>query len=432
MKICDNIGTTDAGILTFAGRNTVELAEKYGTPLYLMDEDKIREKMRKYKNAMKEYFGGESGPLYASKAASFKRIYEIAKEEDIGIDVVSGGELYTAVAAGFDVSRAFFHGNNKTKDEISFAMEKGIGYFVVDSLRELDEINKEAQNRKIKQKVLLRITPGIDSHTNKKIATGNVDSKFGMAIATYQAHEFTYAALRCDHIELCGYHCHVGSQVFDSEVFIDAVDIMIDFALEIKEKYEYEPKILNLGGGFGVRYVKSHPELDIEKSIKEVAEALEEKCGQTGVKKPTILMEPGRSIVADAGMTLYTAGVIKQITSFKNYLAIDGGMGDNPRFALYDAEYTVLNASRAAKHPDYICSVVGKCCESGDIIQEGVNIAKPQRGDIIAVLTTGAYNYSMSSNYNRIPKPPVVMLSGGDDYVAVRRENYEDIIRNDV
>lgn len=432
MKICDNIGVTDAGILTFAGRSTVELAEKYGTPLYLMDEDKIREKMRKYKNAMKEHFGEESGPLYASKAASFKRIYEIAKEEGVGIDVVSGGEIYTAIAAGFDVSKAFFHGNNKTPDEIAFAIENGVGYFVVDSLKELEEINREAERQNIKQKILLRITPGIDSHTNKKIATGNVDSKFGMAIATYQAHEFTYAALRCDRLELCGYHCHVGSQVFDSEVFIDAVDIMMDFALEIKEKYGYEPKILNLGGGFGVRYVKSHPELDIEKSIREVGEALTEKCEKTGVKKPIIMMEPGRSIVADSGMTLYTAGVVKQITSFKNYLAIDGGMGDNPRFALYDAEYTVVNASRAGKHADYICSVVGKCCESGDIIQENVNIAKPQRGDIIAVLTTGAYNYSMASNYNRIPKPPVVMLSGGEDYVAVKRETYEDIIRNDL
>lgn len=432
MPICDNVGKTEAGVLTFAGRNTVELAEKYGTPLYLMDEDKIREKMRKYKNAMKEYFGEESGPLYASKAASFKRIYEIAKEEEIGIDVVSGGELYTAIAAGFDVSKAFFHGNNKTNDEISFAMDNGIGFFVVDSKKELEEINREAAKRKIRQKILLRITPGIDSHTNKKIATGNVDSKFGMAIATYQAHEFTYAALRCEWLDLYGYHCHVGSQVFVSDVFIDAVDIMIDFSAEIKEKYNYEPKILNLGGGFGVRYVNSHPDLDIEKSIREVAEALEEKCQQTGVTKPVILMEPGRSIVADAGMTLYTAGVIKQITSFKNYLAIDGGMGDNPRYALYDAEYTVLNASRAGKHPDYICTVVGKCCESGDIIQEGVNIAKPQKGDIIAVLTTGAYNYSMASNYNRIPKPPVVMLSGGEDYVAVKRETYEDIIRNDV
>lgn len=432
MAICDNVGRNEAGILTFAGRDTVELAKKYGTPLYLMDEDKIRDKMRRYKNAMREYFGPESEPLYASKAASFKRIYEIAKDEGIGIDVVSGGEIYTALAAGFDISNAFFHGNNKTDDEIEFAIEKGIGYFVVDSIKELEEVNKAAEKHKVKQKVLLRITPGIDSHTNKKIATGNVDSKFGMAIATYQAHEFTYAALRCPWIELCGYHCHVGSQVFVSDVFVDAVDIMIDFAVEIKEKYDYEPQILNFGGGFGVRYVKSHPDLDIEKCIREVAEALTEKCNKTGITKPIILMEPGRSIVADAGMTLYTAGVIKQITSFKNYLAIDGGMGDNPRFALYDAEYTVLNASHADKHPDYICSVVGKCCESGDIIQEGVNIAKPRKGDIIAVLTTGAYNYSMASNYNRIPRPPIVMLSGGEDYVAVKRETYEDVIRLDV
>ena len=432
MQICNNIGTNEKGILTFAGRDTLELAQKYGTPLYLMDEDKIREKMRTYKNAMSKYFGNGSAPIYASKAASFKRIYGIAAEEGIGVDVVSAGEIYTAIAAGFDIANAYFHGNNKTEEEIRFAIENGIGCFVADSMTELETINAEAARAGKKQQVLLRITPGIDTHTNKKIATGNVDSKFGMAIATGQAYAFTEAALKYENLTLLGYHCHVGSQVFDSETFIDAVDIMIDFSKEVKDRTGFEPEVLNLGGGFGVKYVASHPQLDIENSIKEVGEVLDEKCRQTGVKKPRILMEPGRSIVADAGMTLYTVGTVKQITNFKNYVAIDGGMTDNPRFALYDAEYTVVNAGKAESAKNYRCSVVGKCCESGDIIQEDVHMAKPEKGDIIAVMTTGAYNFSMASNYNRIPRPPVVMLSKGEDYVAVKRETLEDIIKNDI
>ncbi len=432
MQICNNIDTNENGHLTFAGQDTVELAKKYGTPLYLMDEDKIREKMRTYKNAMKKHFGEDSSPIYASKAASFKRIYKIAAEEGIGIDVVSGGEIFTALAAGYDISRAFFHGNNKTEEEIAFAIENNIGYFVADSLSELESINAEAKRQGKVQRILLRITPGIDTHTNKKIATGNVDSKFGMAIATGQAHEFVATAVSYENIHLAGYHCHVGSQVFDAETFIDAVDIMMDFACEVKNKIGFEPEYLNLGGGFGVRYVASHPDLDIENSIREVGEVLTQKCTELNMNKPKILMEPGRSIVADAGMTLYTVGTVKQITNFKNYVAIDGGMTDNPRFALYDAEYTVITANKATLPKHYRCTVVGKCCESGDIIQEDVHIAKPEKGDTVAVLTTGAYNYSMASNYNRIAKPPVVMLSGGESYVAVKRENYEDIIRNDL
>ena len=432
MQICNNIDINGKGHLTFAGKDTLELAKKYGTPLYLMDEGKIREKMRTYKSAMERYFGEGSIPLFASKAASFKQLYRIAKEEEMSIDVVSGGEIYTALAAGFDIANAFFHGNNKTIDEIAFAIENGIGCFVADSLSELQLVNDEAARQGKKQNILLRITPGIDTHTNKKIATGNVDSKFGMAIVTGQAVDFVKEAVKYENLNLIGYHCHVGSQVFDASTFIDAIDIMMDFAYDVKEKIGYVPEYMNLGGGFGVRYVASQADIDIASTIREVGAALTQKCQELGMDKPKILMEPGRSIVADAGMTLYTVGTVKKITNFKNYVAIDGGMTDNPRFALYDAEYTVLNASRAAKHPDYICTVVGKCCESGDIIQEGVNIAKPQKGDIIAVLTTGAYNYSMSSNYNRIPKPPVVMLSGGEDYVAVKRETYADVIRNDV
>ena len=432
MQICNNIDINGKGHLTFAGKDTLELAKKYGTPLYLMDEGKIREKMRTYKSAMERYFGEGSIPLFASKAASFKQLYRIAKEEEMSIDVVSGGEIYTALAAGFDIKNAFFHGNNKTIDEIAFAIENGIGCFVADSLSELQLVNDEAARQGKKQNILLRITPGIDTHTNKKIATGNVDSKFGMAIVTGQAVDFVKEAVKYENLNLIGYHCHVGSQVFDASTFIDAIDIMMDFAYDVKEKIGYVPEYMNLGGGFGVRYVASQADIDIASTIREVGAALTQKCQELGMDKPKILMEPGRSIVADAGMTLYTVGTVKKITNFKNYVAIDGGMTDNPRFALYDAEYTVMNAVKADAPKLYRCTIVGKCCESGDIIQEDVHIAKPEEGDILAVLTTGAYNYSMASNYNRIPRPPVVMIAGNNDYVAVKRETLEDIIRNDI
>ena len=432
MQICNNIGTNEKGNLTFAGFDTVDLAKKYGTPLYLMDEDKIREKMRAYKTAMKKHFGDGAMPIYASKAASFKQMYRIAKSEGIGVDVVSGGEIYTALSAEFDISNAFFHGNNKTPEEISFAIENGIGYFVADSLTELENINAAAAKQGIRQKILLRITPGIDTHTNKKIATGNVDSKFGVAIATGQAYEFVGAALGYKNIDLYGYHCHVGSQVFDAETFIDAVDIMMDFSAEVKRRYGYEGEILNLGGGFGVRYVASQPDLDIENSIREVGEVLTQKCADLNMKKPKILMEPGRSIVAAAGATVYTVGSVKEIPGFRNYVSVDGGMPDNPRYTLYGSRYTVVHANRANAPADFCCTLAGRCCESGDLLAEDTYIAKPKRGELLAVLVTGAYNYSMASNYNRIPRPPVVTIENARATVAVARESLADLVRLDM
>lgn len=426
--ICDNIGINEKGHLTFAGRDTVELAEKYGTPAYIMDENKIREKCRIYKNAMSNHFGHGSMPLFASKSLCFKRIYEIMREEGMGIDVVSPGELYTAVKAGFPMENAYFHGNNKTDFDISFAMDNGIGYFMCDNADEIRVINEEAGKRSIKQKVILRITPGIDPHTQAKISTGKVDSKFGAAIETGQAEELVELALSLDNIDLRGYHCHIGSQIFEYQPFCDAAIIMIDFIAQMKANHGYEAQVLNLGGGMGVRYVESDPEIDYDANIKGISELIASECEKMGVNHPQILMEPGRSIVADAGMTLYTVGGRKEIKGFKNYVSIDGGMPDNPRYALYESSYTVMLANRANEKADYVCTVAGRCCESGDLIQEGVSLPKPVRGDIIAVLTTGAYNYAMASNYNAIPKPPVIMIDGDKDYVAVRRESFDDMI----
>ncbi len=430
--ICDNISVNSEGHLTFAGVDTVKLVEKYGTPLYLMDENKIREHMRTYKAAMEKYFPQGSVPEFASKAFATKQIYRIAAQEEIDIDTVSAGEIYTALKAGFPMENCFFHGNNKTDGDIEFAINSGVGYFVLDNEEEIEALNRIAGEKGIKQKALLRVTPGIDPHTHKKISTGSVESKFGIAIETGQAIELTKSVLTCENIELLGFHCHIGSQIFESEPFITAADIMFAFIAEVKNELGFTAKILNLGGGFGVRYVESDPEINYAEKIAEVAAVLQDKCDKYGINLPRIQMEPGRSLVADAGMTLYSVGSVKEIKGYKNYVSVDGGMTDNPRFALYEAEYTVEIANKMNYDKNFVADISGRCCESGDIIAENVRMPKPQRNDIVAVLTTGAYNYSMASNYNRVPRPPVVMLKDGKDYLAVKRETFADICGLDV
>lgn len=432
--LCENINVNEKGHLTFGSVDTVVLAQEYGTPLYLMDEDRIRHNCRVYLEAMKAAFPEGAMPLYASKAACFKRMYVIMAEEGMGIDLVSSGEVYTAVKAGFPMERAFFHGNNKTDFDISFALDSKVGYLVVDGLFELQAVQKEAEKRGIHQKILLRLTPGIDPHTYEAVATGKVDSKFGVAIETGQAEEFAKAAMACPNLTVCGYHCHVGSQVFDEDesVYREASKIMLDFMAKMYHTYGLDARMFNIGGGYGVRYVESDPYVDIPANICKLAACIKELAEELNIPMPYILMEPGRSIVADAGMTLYTAGTVKKIPGYKNYVSIDGGMTDNPRYALYGSAYTVLLANRMEEEKNFVCDLVGRCCESGDIIQPDISIPEPDRGDIVAVCTTGAYNYSMASNYNRIPRPAVVMLRGGKSYVAVRRESFEDLTANDL
>ncbi|MDD6061491.1 MAG: diaminopimelate decarboxylase [Oscillospiraceae bacterium] len=426
--VCDNLTVGANGHLYFAGLDTIELAKEYGTPTYFMDENKIREKCRIYTKTLKECFGDKALPLYASKAFSIKQMYRILSEEHMGIDVVSPGEIYTACAAGFPMERAFFHGNNKSDEEIVYAMDKQIGYFIVDNFDELAAVQAEAAKRGIVQKVLLRVTPGIDPHTHQKISTGNVDSKFGVAMQTGQALEFAKQALSMDSLSLKGFHCHVGSQLFDIEPLREAGRTMVQFTAQVRDRFGYTAELIDLGGGLGVRYVDSDPEIDLAASIREIADVVKAECAALHLDVPAILMEPGRSIVADAGLTLYTVGSKKEISGIKNYVSIDGGMTDNPRYTLYSSDYTVINAGKMHEKADYVCSVAGKCCESGDLIQEGVHIVTPERGDILAVCTTGAYNYSMSSNYNAIPRPPVVMIRDAKAYVAVERETFDDMI----
>lgn len=431
--ICENISENEQGHLTFAGQDTVALAERYGTPLYLMDEDRIRHNCRIYTEAFRRHFGDRAIAMYAGKANAFKQMYRIVREEGMAVDVVSSGELYSALQAGFDPESIFFQGNNKTDADIRFAIEHKVGYFVVDNVEEVHVIEAEAARFGTCQKLLLRLTPGIDSHTYEAVNTGKVDSKFGTAIETGQAEKATVFTLQQPHIELSGFHCHVGSQVFAEDVFERSALVMLDYIAMIREKYGYTAQMLDLGGGYGVRYIHNDAYVDIAQKIAQVAETVFEACRRLDIPVPIMLMEPGRSIVADAGMTLYTVGTVKRIPGYKNYVSVDGGMSDNPRFALYGSDYTCHTANKMREACEMTASLVGRCCESGDIIQENVPFPESVcRGDIAAVCTTGAYNYSMASNYNRIPRPPVVMLRGGESYIAVKRETLEDIVRLDI
>ncbi|MBQ7714665.1 MAG: diaminopimelate decarboxylase [Clostridia bacterium] len=431
--LCRNVSINESGHLCFAGQDTVSLAEKYGTPLYLTDADRVRERCRVYRSALKEAFGDRAFAAYASKAASFKEMYRIIADEGMYADVVSCGEIATAEAAGFPLERAFFHSNNKTDADVAYAIERGVGFFVVDNEEELYAIDSEASRRGVRQKVLLRLTPGIDPHTFAAVSTGKVDSKFGSAIETGQAMEITKICLSLANVDLQGYHCHVGSQIFDADVYLRAADVMLTFIARARDELGYSANILDLGGGFGVRYTPSDPEVDIRGNVLKIGYHVKKTCAALAIPSPTVVLEPGRSIVADAGMTLYTVGTVKRIPDFATYVSVDGGMTDNVRYAMYKSPYTLFAAGKMNEDTDMTASVVGRCCESGDIIQ--TNVALPssvKRGDVIATLTTGAYNYSMASNYNRIPRPPVVVLEGGESRIAVRRESLDDLVSLDI
>ena len=427
MMLTDNIQRAAGGSLLFAGQSVPALAEQYGTPLYLMDEERIRQNCRMYTGTFRECFGENALALYAGKAASFRRMYRIAAEEGMGVDAVSVGEIHTALSAGFPAEKIFFHGDGKTDADIRYGVEHRVGFFVVDNPEELEQLSREAAAQGVRQKVLLRITPGIDPHTYKAVTTGTIDVKFGVPMETGQAFAFVKQALALPALEVCGLHCHIGSEVFDETVFEDSVDVMTGFMARLKNELGFVTGMLDIGGGYGVRYVDTDRRIDIPERIRSVAARLEARTEELGLPMPFFLLEPGRSIVADAGMTVYTVSSVKRIPGYKYYVVVDGGMTDNPRYCLYGARYTVLHADRET--PFYaVYDLAGRCCESGDIIQPTVKLPDDtRRGDHIAVCTTGAYNYSMASNYNRLGRPPVVMLNGGSSSVAVRRELPEDL-----
>lgn len=432
MYVSKNLDVNAEGHLTIGGLDTVDLAKEYGTPLYVMDEDLIREHCRSFKDSIDRYYGGAGLACYASKAFSCKAIYKIMNEEGMGVDVVSGGELYTALKAGFPMDRVCFHGNNKTDDELALALENNVGRIVVDNIFELNRLNEMAEKQGRTAKIMFRIKPGIDAHTHNFIRTGQIDSKFGFALETGEAFEAVKEAIALPHIQLVGLHCHIGSQILDIDPFECAAEVMLRFIGKIKKELNYEIRDLNLGGGFGIKYTEGDNPVPYDSYMEKVSEKVKAVCAEEGIKLPFILIEPGRSVVAPAGITLYTVGGIKHIPNIRTYVSIDGGMCDNPRYILYQSEYEAVVADRAAEPRTESVTIAGKCCETGDLIGEGMPVQKIEVGDTLAILATGAYNYSMSSNYNRIPKPPVVMIKDGQSRVVVKRETLDDIIRNDV
>lgn len=422
------------GELEIGGVSCGFLKEKFGTPLYVMDQAYIENMCKVYSETLKNYYG-EGLICYASKAFSCKEIYRIVNSVGIGADTVSGGEIFTANSVNFPMEKVCFHGNNKTFDELNFATDCNVGYIVVDSFVEADMLNEICQSKKTIQKVLIRVNPGVEAHTHHFIQTATVDSKFGFGIDSGEATEIIEYIKNKSNLNLVGLHCHIGSQIFDSKSFLLAVDKMTDYYKKLKDEKNIEFSVLNLGGGFGIWYADGDAKKDCyayADYIKDIAQRLNENIKQKGLKKPFLILEPGRSIVGEAGVTLYTAGAVKKIKNVKNYVAIDGGMFDNPRFALYQAKYTVLAAQKLNLQNNVKYSIAGKCCESGDIIAEDCLLPEIEKGDLIAVLSTGAYNYSMSSNYNRNLIPPVVMVKDGQARYAVKPQNYEDLIRNDV
>lgn len=414
--------------MKFAGHDVTDLADRYGTPLYLMDEARIRENCRRYTDCL-DIMPEGSMILYAGKACCFKDMYRIITEEGMGADVVSSGELFTALSAGFDPSKLFFHGNGKTDTDLECAVNEGIGYIVCDNEDELYALSAVASYCRKTQKILLRLTPGIDPHTHKKIRTGGIDSKFGSLICDGTAERLAVAASHMDGVELCGFHCHIGSQIFDAQPFVDAADIMSEFCAGLYRNHGIKTKILDLGGGFGVPYTDSDPEFDVKSTVRSIVDEVKRCFGDVAL--PAIMLEPGRSIVADAGLTVYTCTSVKNAGK-TSYVAVDGGMPDNPRFALYEASYKVRNVTRAAEEGTRLYTIAGRCCESGDLIQKNVSLPETKRGDFIAVETTGAYNYSMASNYNRLPRPAVIMLDKNEEHIVVRRETFGDILDNDL
>ncbi len=432
MILYPHLDVNAAGHLTVGGADAVELAREFGTPAYILCEDVIRESCRTYLTAARRAFGEDALPLYASKALCFTAIYKLVAEEGLGVDCVSGGELYTALRAGFPAERIYFHGNNKTDADLQMALDMGVGTVVADNCDELEALDALAARVGKTQKILLRITPGIDPHTHRAISTGHVDSKFGSAIVTGQAMEITRLALSKKNLALAGFHCHVGSQIFDVEPFRDAAHIMLQFLADVKAQTGFAATELNLGGGLGVPYTEHDRSIDYAAVIAEIGGIVRTRAAALGIDAPRVILEPGRSLVAAAGVTLYTVGSVKEIPGFRNYVSVDGGMPDNPRYALYQSQYTALVANRAGAPKDYVATLAGRCCESGDLIGEGMALQRPVRGDVLAVLTTGAYNYAMASNYNRLPRPPVVMVKKGTARLAVKRETFEDLVRNDL
>lgn len=420
----------ERGHLEIGGCDAADLVRTYGTPLYVYDEALIREKCQTYVKAFEET-GFRFQVAYASKAFMCMEMCRLVAEENMSLDVVSGGELYTALKAGFPAARIHFHGNNKTEDELVMALDAGIGCFVVDNFYELEILNDLAREREVIVPIMLRLTPGIEAHTHEYISTGQDDSKFGFGVATGQALAAVKHALDKEAVRLLGIHSHIGSQIFDTVGFVGAVEVLGAFLEQVRTETGYEVEVLNLGGGFGIRYTEEDTPLPVGEYVKVITDEVRRQFSARAYRMPEIWIEPGRSIVGDAGTTLYTVGSIKDIPGIRKYVAVDGGMTDNIRPALYQAKYEAALANKMNEQPAETVSIAGKCCESGDMLIWDYMLPEAKPGDILAISCTGAYGYSMANNYNRIRRPAVVFVKDGRAEVVVERETYDDLIKND-
>jgi diaminopimelate decarboxylase len=430
MKLLGNMTVVD-NILTIGGVKTSHLVNEFKTPLYVIDEALVRENCKSYIDSFKVKEDGNK-VAYAGKAFLTIAMCQIIKEEGLCLDVVSGGEMYTAYKSGYPLENVYFHGNNKTVEEIELGLSLNVGRFVVDNLHEIELIDEIAKKHNKIQKILLRVTPGIEAHTHDYIKTGQIDSKFGFTIINNSVVNAVKKTLEMTNIELVGLHCHIGSQIFDIAPYEDAVEIMLSLMKSIKEDLNHDFSELDLGGGFGIYYKDG----DNPKTAEDFCGAILNKAAvvsqELKMELPKLVIEPGRSIIGNAGTTLYTVGAIKEIPDIRKYVAVDGGMTDNIRPALYRAEYECALANRMEEKAEDVVTVAGKCCESGDILLNDISIPVANSGDILAVFTTGAYGYSMSSNYNKIPKPPVVLVNQGKSKLICRRESFDDIIKNEL
>ena len=424
MKINENI-------LEIGGKSVFDLKKEFGTPLYVMDEKLVRETCRTYKDNF-TLDGIDTEVIYASKAFQNIAMCRLIHEEGLSLDIVSGGELYTALKADFPASKIYMHGNNKTYEELVMGINAGVGTIIVDNEQEMELIELICKDMDRSVNALLRVNPGVEAHTHEYIQTTKNDSKFGESIFDEKVFGFISRLAKSDYINFKGFHCHIGSQIHQEESFYLGATIMLEFLKTVKEKCDFVTTELNLGGGFGIYYNEEDTPMDISVFLKELLVKIKEKCEKLDIHLPKILIEPGRSIVSNAGTTLYTVGGTKETYGGRDYIFIDGGMNDNPRPALYSAIYEASIANKMNDKRTRTYTIAGKCCESGDIIRKDIELPEAEVGDIVAVASTGSYNYSMASNYNRIGRPAVVFVQDGKARLAVKRETYEDIIKNDV
>ena len=430
MRLFDGM-TVENGELNISGVGVSELKSQYGTPLYVYDENMLVNQCRTFINNFRSSkFNTEV--LYASKAFSCLEVLRIASREGLGVDVVSLGEIHTAYKAGYDMSRAYFHGNNKTREELQYALEVGVGTIVIDNDYEYEMINEIVRESGNTVDVLLRINTGIDAHTHEYIKTAKDDSKFGYSVYDETIYDLIADINNQSNLNFVGFHSHIGSQIFEKTSFFEAVKVVMEFTKKVQEILGLTISVLNLGGGFGVYYTEEDRPFELAEFLREYIEVVERESDNFGLDLTKVVIEPGRSLTCNAGSTLYSIGGVKKTFAGREYVFVDGGMADNPRYALYKAKYEAMLANKMNEEADTTYTVAGKCCESGDMLVMDAKLPRAEQGDLLLVSSTGAYNYSMSSNYNRLPKLPVVFVKEGTSRLVVKGETLEDLIRQDI